>query len=94
MTWSNYVFHGLPQINDLDNRVQATIRVQNDARRSLVKRVAELETDLGSVALLARALSDVCVKKGLHTREEIAAGASHLDAGDGKADGKLSRKRV
>jgi hypothetical protein len=62
------------------------------APASVEGRVADLEGDLGRVALLARALMDACIKKGLLTQLEIAQMLRAIDASDGVEDGRLDPK--
>jgi len=56
---------------------------------ALTKRVAQLEDDLGRVALLTRALMDACLKKGVLSQIEIAEMMTNADMSDGVRDGKL-----
>ncbi len=52
-------------------------------------RVAQLEDDLGRVALLTRALMDAILKKGVLSQVEIAEMMTKADMADGTRDGKL-----
>jgi len=52
-------------------------------------RVTQLESDLGRVALIARALMEACLKKGVLTQVEIAEMMRKVDASDGTEDGRL-----
>ena len=56
---------------------------------NLDARVKQLEDDLGRVALIARALMDAVVKKGLLSQVELAQAMSAADTADGTRDGKL-----
>jgi hypothetical protein len=56
---------------------------------SLETRIAQLEDDLGRVALLTRALIDAVLKKGLLTQVELAEMMTKADMSDGTRDGKL-----
>jgi len=56
---------------------------------TLEARVAQLEDDLGRVALLTRALMDAVLKKGLLSQVEIAEMMTKADLSDGERDGKL-----
>lgn len=56
---------------------------------SLETRVAQLEDDLGRVALLTKALMDAVLKKGLITQVELAQMMAKADQSDGTRDGKL-----
>ena len=60
-----------------------------DPAPSLEARVQQLEDDLGRVALVARALMDACLKKGVLTQLEIAEMMRKADASDGSEDGRL-----
>jgi hypothetical protein len=55
----------------------------------LETRVAQLEDDLGRVALLTRALIDAVLKKGLISQIELAEMMTKADMSDGTRDGKL-----
>jgi hypothetical protein len=59
------------------------------APQSLEDRVRQLESDLGRVALLTRALMDACLKKGVLSQIEIAEMMRKADASDGSEDGRL-----
>jgi hypothetical protein len=61
---------------------------------TLEGRVADLESDLGRVALLARALMDACIKKGLVSQLDIAQMLRAIDASDGVEDGRLDPKML
>lgn len=60
----------------------------------LEARVADLESDLGRVALLARALMDACIKKGVLSQLDIAQMLRAIDASDGVEDGRLDPKML
>jgi hypothetical protein len=55
----------------------------------LEARIAQLEDDLGRVALLTRALMDAILKKGVLSQIEIAEMMTQADMSDGTRDGKL-----
>jgi hypothetical protein len=61
---------------------------------SLEGRVADLESDLGRVALMARALMDACIKKGVVSQLDIAQMLRAIDASDGVEDGRLDPKML
>jgi hypothetical protein len=60
----------------------------------LETRVAQLEDDLGRVALLTRALMDAILKKGVLTQLEVAEMMTKADMADGERDGKLDLGRL
>ena len=51
-------------------------------------RVKALEEDLARLELEHRALLELCLKKQLFTRAELAALREQIDAADGTADGR------
>jgi hypothetical protein len=61
---------------------------------NLKARVAQLEDDLGRVALLTRALMDAILKKGVLSQIEIAEMMTQADMSDGERDGKLDLKTL
>lgn len=61
---------------------------------NLKARVAQLEDDLGRVALLTRALIDAVLKKGVLTQVDLAEMMSKADMADGVRDGKLDLSTI
>jgi hypothetical protein len=61
---------------------------------SLETRMANLEDDLGRVALLTRALIDAVLKKGVITQVELAEMMAKEDMADGERDGKLDLRKL
>lgn len=53
------------------------------------ERTEQLEEDLARAVLMIHTLIEACVRKGVFTREEVAAVAHEIDLFDGIADGKL-----
>ena len=82
------------ELERIDGQMRRKIFTDNRLRIAMRDRVKELEEDLGRVALLTRALVDVCLAKGLLTRDEIAAMIAKADLADGTADGKLDPKKL
>ena len=57
-------------------------------------RVKQLESDLGRVAVLTRALIDACLKKGVVSQVELAALLKKADASDGVEDGRADLRSL
>jgi hypothetical protein len=70
------------------NRVR--IRDKNVLRRH----VEDLERNLGRVALVARTLADLCIRKGVFSAEEFEAQFREADLADGIGDGRLDPQVV
>lgn len=89
MHFASYLFI-TRQIDKLDARM-ALLRSQDRVRQAGMKqRIEALERDLGRVALVTRALADVCVAKGLFTQEQLVRQIHDVDALDGVLDQRLS----
>jgi hypothetical protein len=80
------------QARAIDKKVAAMRAARLRAAKTGAQHARELEDDLGRVALLARALAEVCLQKGLMTREELGRMIEQVDMADGSLDGKLDPK--
>lgn len=67
-----------------------TRRNRNAARRGQL----ELEQGLARVALVVRAMADLCIARGIFTSEQLLAQLSEADLADGVQDGGLDPKLV
>ncbi|NOT29833.1 MAG: hypothetical protein HOP15_05215 [Planctomycetes bacterium] len=87
-------FFTAAELNLLED--QLTRRNAQDSKRhkSAKARVEALESDLERVALLTRALADLCLSKGLLTRDELIGQIQEADLADGKRDERLQAKVV
>jgi hypothetical protein len=82
-------FFDASEFKTLEERMANHARFARHHRDRANTRVAALERDLGRVALLARALADLCLAKGLLTKEELARQILETDFADGAKDGRL-----
>lgn len=74
----------------VDEKLAAMRRMRMQSAKTSAGRIQSLEDDLGRVALLARALAEVCMRKGLLTEAELHAIIDEVDLADGVSDGKLA----
>ena len=73
-------------VERLKERLEA-LRVRRTNRmRQAHARVLQLEEDVARVALLSRALTELCLKKGLFTKRELAEALVAVDLVDGALD--------
>ncbi len=78
----------------LDPRVMRELRARLDAlrvertnrMRQAQARVLQLEEDVARVALLSRAVAEMCLRKGLFTKRELAEQLVATDIIDGALD--------
>lgn len=78
----------------MDVQMRRRARTARKGRVQIRKQVDELEEDLGRIALLCRALAEVCIKKGVLTHNELAAMIGEVDLADGVQDGRLDPKKL
>jgi hypothetical protein len=96
MDLSGFLFPGWTpsQRTELNLRASRIATAMNFTRNRMKARIEQLEGDLGRVALLARALADACIRKGLLTSDELAAMIAEVDVIDGVPDGRLDPKAL
>ena len=84
-------------IRDLRRRndaLLATSRSRRRAHATQTDRMRELESELARVSLLAFALAELCIDKGVVTVDELEARLKQVDGSDGNEDGGLSPGRA
>ena len=92
MSWTRYLFHDFftaKELNRIDANAERRRRLASTERIGIRQRFTDTEDDVGRLALLVHALAEACVRKGVLTREEIAAMVAEVDLLDGAKDGKL-----
>jgi len=97
MNWGRFLLNDwftAFELEELERRLKVNSSVAREGRASLKARIEALENDLGRVALLARALADLCLSKGLITREELVRQLLEADLADGKRDQRLQARVV
>ena len=93
---SDWMFYLAPEawerykLLDMHDDLKQSQREASHARARATESVETLQENLSRALLLVHSLTEALVRKGLVTREEIAAVASQLDVLDGKADGMLA----
>ena len=93
---SDWMFYLAPEawerykLLDMHDDLKQSQRDSNAARARAADNMETLEENLSRALLLVHSLTEALVRKGIMTREEIAAVADQLDMLDGRADGKLA----
>ena len=64
------------------------------AKATQKARIAELERDVGELALLSKALMQIILERQLCTGEELEALMREIDLADGVEDGRISKGEV
>lgn len=60
------------------------------SRAKLERRVRELEDGIGLLALVTRALAEVCIEKGVLSHADLMRNLTRLDLADGRQDRRLN----
>jgi hypothetical protein len=87
-------FFTAQEFNELDDRLAYLRKLDHERRAATNARIEALEMDLGRVALVARALAELCVAKGVLTKEELVRAVQEADLADGVGDQSLSADMV
>jgi hypothetical protein len=97
---SDWMFYLAPEawerykLLDMHDDLKQSQREAGYARARAADNIETLEENLSRALLLVHSLTEALVRKGIMTREEIAAVADQLDMLDGRADGKLAPGNV
>lgn len=81
-------------LRELEHKTQRLSLVSAHRRAQTARRVQELERDLARVALVVRAIADLCIARGLFTAEQLRSQFDHADFADGVFDQALDPKLV
>lgn len=96
MDWMRYLapeWWQMEKINQIDQQLRSLRRQESQVRADASTEIDDLASDLGKAMLLVHSLIELCVRKGVMTRAEIAAVINELDLRDGVADGRLGPPR-
>lgn len=97
MAWEHLLlgrWFAAEQAKDLEQRLAKAVQHNRERRVAERERIAELEGDIARVALLARALAELCLRKGVLTHEELVKQLAETDFADGVFDAALDPQLV
>jgi hypothetical protein len=78
------------ELDHVDARFDEAVH-RNDARHGRNEDVLrELRGDVGRLALLTRALVELCVERGVLTRQQLKQKMLEIDLLDGRRDGRIA----
>lgn len=84
-----YTAHELNELERRHNEVQKTAR---ESRQELRDQIADARSDMAALALLTRSLAELCLERGVLSRDELKQRMLALDIIDGRMDGGLDPK--
>ena len=87
--FDNELFQRL-DIEDTKRALHAKSKMDIRARGRIHREVEALEDDLGTLALLCRAMMRMMIEKGVMSRDELVGAMKAIDAHDGKVDGRYT----
>ncbi len=94
MSIFNYLFDNeWSQRADIEDLKAQAARLSDRSTRNLryENRIKELETDIGELALLSKALMRILLEKGICTGRELEDLIKTIDMEDGVEDGKVTK---
>ena len=84
-----YTAHELDELERRQDLVQKSAR---ESRQELRDQIRDARSDMAALALLTRSLAELCLARGVLTRDELKQRMLELDIIDGRADGGLDPK--
>lgn len=87
--WLFNDFFTAHELDQLDRRAAEREDRTEDELDALHDALARVRADLDRVSLLAKSLADLCVERGVLTREQLHDKVLALDLADGVRDGRL-----
>lgn len=97
MSLSRYFRHDFftaQEFNLLDERLRRQFRRRQNDNRERAEEIAELRADLERLALLTRSLAELCLEKGVLSKDELKTRMFELDLADGTQDGRLDPRKT
>ncbi len=97
MSWIRYFRHDFftaQEFNLLDERMRRQLRRRQDENRRRAEENADLRVDVERLALLTRSLAELCLEKGVLTKDELKTRMFELDLADGEQDGRLDPRKT
>ena len=79
---------------ELERNLETRRKFDSERTRAQKERIAELEDDLGRIALVLRSLAELCIQKGVLTPAELKQRMLAADLDDGVADQRLDPKAL
>lgn len=93
MSWTRYLIHDFftaSEFNRIERDLKNKDRKKRAADRRLIAEVDRLKEDLGRAYLMISALTELSLRKGLISDDELSQVMRDIDLSDGVEDGKLA----
>lgn len=93
MGWQRYFLHDFftaKEFDRLEQRIKNTSREKRAGERRINAGVDRLKDDLGRAYLMISALTELCLRKGVISEEELNQVLHEVDVSDGVEDGQLN----
>ncbi|MCY3003847.1 MAG: hypothetical protein NTV21_18790 [Planctomycetota bacterium] len=97
MSLGRYFLHDFftaQEFNLLDERLRRQFRRRQEENRQRAEEIAELRADFERLALLTRSLAELCLEKGVLTKDELKTRMFELDLADDNQDGRLDPRKT
>lgn len=93
MSWQRYLMHDFytaKEFNRLEQKIARSTSEKRVGDRRVSAEVERLKDDLGRAYLMISALTELCLRKGVISEEELSAVLHDIDIRDGIEDGKMT----
>lgn len=96
MTFSRYFLNGIftgHELDRIDERLEQDQLQRDEELQDVSEELGALRADFERLALLTRSLAELCLEKGVLSKDELKTRMFELDLADDKQDGRLDTRK-
>lgn len=97
MSFSRYFLNGIftgQELDRIDERLEQEQLLRDEEQQEISEEIGQLRADFERLALLTRSLAELCLEKGVLSKDELKTRMFELDLADGTQDGRLDPRKT
>ena len=97
MSFSRYFLNGIftgHELDRIDERLEQDQRAREEEQQEISEEIGQLRADFERLALLTRSLAELCLEKGVLSKDELKTRMLELDLADGQRNGRLDPRKT
>jgi|JI6StandDraft_1071083.scaffolds.fasta_scaffold156284_3 hypothetical protein len=97
MSFSRYFLNGIftgQELDAIDERLEQEQLQREEETQGISEEIGELRADFERLALLTRSLAELCLEKGVLSKDELKQRMLELDLADGTQNGRLDPRKT
>ena len=97
MSFSRYFLNGIftgHELDRIDERLEQDQRAREEEQQEISEEIGQLRADFERLALLTRSLAELCLEKGVLSKDELKTRMLELDLADGQRSGRLDPRKT